>query len=158
MRNLYDETWHDYSGTRLLSEKVVHENPHDTIDPKGLRHEVWNIPVPQSMQRNGSATYPDCMQTGMHAKGALIPLKTQLPGLERRQNSVMSSRKTVWTVRDEDESGAKVRTSYHLRWRVCQGAKLGGLVEEDQIWTILTTLLPLTTTVPNFFSVFSAFS
>ena len=31
----------------------MHENPHDTTDPKGLRHEVGNVPVPQSVQRNG---------------------------------------------------------------------------------------------------------
>ena len=54
------------------------------------------------------------MQTGMYASGALIPTEEQLSGLERRQNSVMGSRKTVQTVRDEDESEAKVRTSEAL--------------------------------------------
>jgi hypothetical protein len=50
----------------------------------------------------------------MYASGALIPTEAQLSGLERRQNSVMGSRKTVQTVRDEDESEAKVRTSEAL--------------------------------------------
>ena len=92
-------------------EKVVHENPHAAIDPKGLRHEVGNVSVPQSEQRNGFKTHPDCMQTGMYASGALIPTEMQLSGLERRQNSAMGSRKTVRTVRDEGENGAKARTS-----------------------------------------------
>jgi hypothetical protein len=63
-------------------------------------------------------THPDCMQTGMHANGALIPTEAQLSGLERRQNSVIGSRKTVMTVRDEGENGAKVRTPHDLAVRV----------------------------------------
>ena len=98
----------------------MHENPHDTTDPKGLRHEVGNVPVPQSVQRNGPMAYSDCMQTGMHARGALIPLKRQRSGLERPQNSVMGSCKTVWTVRDEDEISAKVRTPDASARGVCQ--------------------------------------
>ena len=78
--------------------------PHAMICPEGLRHEVGNVSVPQSWQRNGQKAYLDCMQTGMHANGALIPTEAQLSGLERRQNPVMGSRKTVRTVRDEDES------------------------------------------------------
>jgi hypothetical protein len=58
------------------------------------------------------------MQTGMHANGALIPTEAQLSGLERRQNSVIGSRKTVMTVRDEGENGAKVRTPHDLAVRV----------------------------------------
>ena len=82
----------------------MRENPHAVIDLEGLQHEVGNVSVPQSQQRNGQKAYLDCMQTGMHANGALIPTEAQLSGLERRQNSVMSSSKTVRTVRDEDES------------------------------------------------------
>ena len=78
--------------------------PHAMICPEGLQHEVGNISVPQSWQRNGQKVYPDCMQTGMHASGALIPTEAQPSGLERRQNSVIGSSKTVRTVRDEDES------------------------------------------------------
>ena len=85
----------------------MHENPHEATEPKELRHEVGNVSVPQSRQRNGLKAYPDCMQRGMYATGALIPTKTQLPGLGRRQNSAMGSRKTVKSVRIEDESGAK---------------------------------------------------
>ena len=58
------------------------ENPLETIAPKGLRHEVGNATRPQSVQRNGIMAYPDCMQTGMHAKGTLISLKRQRSGLE----------------------------------------------------------------------------
>ncbi|MCL6002426.1 MAG: hypothetical protein M0Z77_04835 [Thermoplasmatales archaeon] len=57
----------------LLFEQVVHENPHDATVQKGLRHEVGNASVPQSMQGNGSKAYLDCMQTGMCVMGALIP-------------------------------------------------------------------------------------
>ena len=60
------------------------------------------------------------MQTGMHAGGSLIPTEAQLSGLERRQNSVIGSRKTVMTVRDEGENGAKVRTPHALAVGVCQ--------------------------------------
>ena len=92
--------------------------PHAMICPEGLRHEVGNVSVPQSWQRNGQKVYPDCMQTGMYASGALIPTEAQLSELERRQNSVMDSRKTVMTVRDEGENGAKVRTPHDLAVRV----------------------------------------
>ena len=54
------------------------------------------------------------MQTGMHACGSVIPTEAQRSGLERRQNSVIGSRKTVMIVRDEGENGAKVRASYAL--------------------------------------------
>ena len=94
----------------------MHENPHAAIDPKGFRHEVGGASVPQSEQRNGLKTYPDCMQTGTHASGALTPTEAQLSGLERRQNSAMGSRKTVRTARDEDESEAKVRTHVLQPW------------------------------------------
>ncbi|MCL4420961.1 MAG: hypothetical protein M1477_04665 [Candidatus Thermoplasmatota archaeon] len=63
---------------------------------------------------------PDCMQTVMHASGTLIPTEAKLSGLERRQNSVIGSRKTIRTVKGEDESEAKVRTSEALARRVCQ--------------------------------------
>ncbi len=63
---------------------------------------------------------PDCMQTGMHARGALIPPEGQRSGLELLQDSVIGSRKTVRTVRDEDESGAKARTPRSLAVGVCQ--------------------------------------
>ena len=92
--------------------------PHAMICPEGLRHEVGNVSVPQSWQRNGQKVYPDCMRTGMHASGALIPTEAQPSGLERRQNSVIGSRKTVMTVRDEGENGAKVRTPHDLAVRV----------------------------------------
>ena len=85
----------------------MHRNPHAAIDPQGLQHEVGNVSVPQSVQRNGLKAYPNCIQTVMYASGALIPTETQLSGLERRQNSVMGSRKTVRTVRDEDEKRSK---------------------------------------------------
>ena len=85
----------------------MHRNPHAAIDPQGLQHEVGNVSVPQAVQRNGLKAYPDCIQTVMYASGALIPTETQLSGLERRQNSVMGSRKTVGTVRDEDEKRSK---------------------------------------------------
>ncbi|MHB1507357.1 MAG: hypothetical protein ACYCUZ_04805 [Cuniculiplasma sp.] len=58
-------------------------NPHETNDPKGLRHEVGNATGSQFEQRNGSMACPDCMQTGMHARGALIPPESQRSGLER---------------------------------------------------------------------------
>ena len=92
--------------------------PHAMICPEGLQHEVGNISVPQSWQRNGQKAYLDCMQTGMHANGALILTEAQLSGLERRQNSVIGSRKTVMIVRDEGENGAKVRTPHDLAVRV----------------------------------------
>ena len=92
----------------------MHRNPHAAIDPQGLQHEVGNVSVPQSVQRNGLKAYPNCIQTVMYASGALIPTETQLSGLERRQNSVMGSRKTVSTVGDESEKVAKVRASYAL--------------------------------------------
>jgi hypothetical protein len=60
------------------------------------------------------------MQTGMHARGALIPPEGQRSGLERPQDSVIGSRKTVRTVRDEDESGAKARIPQALAVGVCQ--------------------------------------
>ena len=81
--------------------------PHAVIDPEGLRHEVGNVSVLQSWQRNGQRAYLDCMQTGMHACGSVIPTEAQLSGLERHQNSVIGSRKTVMTVRDEDEKRSK---------------------------------------------------
>ena len=96
--------------------------PHAVIDPEGLRHEVGNVSVLQSWQRNGQRAYLDCMQTGMHACGSVIPTEAQLSGLERRQNSVIGSRKTVMTVRDEGENGAKVRTPHALAVGVCQTA------------------------------------
>ena len=64
------------------------------------------------------------MQTGMHACGSVIPTEAQLSGLERRQNSVIGSRKTVMTVRDEGENGAKVRTPHALAVGVCQESHL----------------------------------
>ena len=92
----------------------MHENPHAVIDPEGLQHEVGNVSVLQSDQRNGQKAYSHCMRTRMHAGGSLIPTEAQPSGLERRQNSVTGSRKTVMTVRDEGENGAKVRNSYAL--------------------------------------------
>ncbi len=121
--NIYEGTDDIKPGVKLLPEiwkKVMRENPHETTDPKGLRHEVGNVSVPQSGKRNGPQAYPDCMQTGMHARGALIPPERQRPGLERPQDSVMGSRKTVRTVRDEGESGAKVRTPDASARGVCQ--------------------------------------
>ena len=52
------------------------------------------------------------MQTGMYARGALIPPEAQLSGLERRQDSVIGSRKTVPIARDEGENEAKVRVPH----------------------------------------------
>ena len=49
----------------------MHEDPHAAIDSKGLQHEVGNVSVPQYVQRNGLKAYPDCIQTGMYASGAL---------------------------------------------------------------------------------------
>ncbi len=121
--NIYEGTDDIKPGVKLLPEiwkKVMRGNPHETTDPKGLRHEVGNVSVPQSGKRNGPQAYPDCMQTGMHARGALIPPERQRPGLERPQDSVMGSRKTVRTVRDEGESGAKVRTPDASARGVCQ--------------------------------------
>ena len=85
----------------------MHRNPHAAIDPQGLQHEVGNVSVPQSVQGNRLKANPDCIQIVMYASGALIPTEAQLSGLERRQNSIMSSRKTVRTVRDEDEKLSK---------------------------------------------------
>ena len=96
--------------------------PHAVIDPEGLQHEVGNVSVPQSWQRNGQKVYPDCMQTGKHACGSVIPTEAQRSGLERRQNSVIGSSKTVMTVRDEGENGAKVRTPHALAVGVCQAS------------------------------------
>jgi len=42
--------------------------------------KVENVPVPLPILRNRIKTYLDCMQTGMHAKGALIPPEGQLQG------------------------------------------------------------------------------
>ena len=53
MRNYYRQQFQINAGTKLLSEEVVLENPHETIVPKGLRHEVGNATRPQSVQRNG---------------------------------------------------------------------------------------------------------
>ncbi|MCL4340203.1 MAG: hypothetical protein M1388_03610 [Thaumarchaeota archaeon] len=64
------------------------------------------------------------MQTGMHARRALIPPEAQLSGLERRQNSAMGSSKTVQTVRDEGEKEAKVRTPQALAVGVCQSIQV----------------------------------
>lgn len=100
--------------------KSLRKNPHEPIAPKGLRHEVGNVFIPQSLQRNGSETCPDCMQTGMHAKGTLISLKRQRSGLERPQNSVIGFRKTVQTVRNEGKNEEKARTSEASARRVCQ--------------------------------------
>ncbi|MEM3262189.1 MAG: hypothetical protein QXW72_07425, partial [Conexivisphaerales archaeon] len=55
-----------------------------------------------------SSSYLDYMHTGLYASGALIPTEAQLSGLERRQNSVIGSCKTVQTVRDEDKKQAKL--------------------------------------------------
>ena len=110
MRDSYALQRHEHSARNYSCEnheEVVHENPHAAIDPKGFRHEVGGASVPQSEQRNGLKTYPDCMQTGTHASGALTPTEAQLSGLERRQNSVMGSSKTVRTVRDEDDKRSK---------------------------------------------------
>ena len=96
--------------------------PHAMICSEGLRHEVGNVSVPQSWQRNGQKAYLDCMQTGMHANGALIPTEAQLSGLGRRQNSVIGSCKTAPTVRSEGENGAKVRTPHALAVGVCQAS------------------------------------
>ena len=95
-------------------------NPHETIDPKGLRHEVGNATRSQSEQRNGTMAYPDCMQTGMYARGALIPPGRQRSGLERPQDSVIGSCKTVQIVRNEGEISAKARTPPALAVGVCQ--------------------------------------
>ena len=94
--------------------------PHAVIDPEGLRHEVGNVSVLQSWQRNGQKAYPHCMQTGKHACGSVIPTEAQLSGLERRQNSVIGSSKTVLTVRDEGENGEEVITPHALAVGVCQ--------------------------------------
>ena len=121
--NTYEGTDNIKPGVKLLPEiwkKVMRENPHETTDPKGLRHEVGNVSVPQSGKRNGPQAYPDCMQTGMYARGALIPPERQRSGLERPQDLVMGSRKTVRTVRDEGENGAKVRTPDASARGVCQ--------------------------------------
>ena len=88
----------------------MHEDPHAMIDPKGLRYEVGNVSILQSVQRNGLRACPDCTQTGMCAGGALMPAEAQPSGTEGRQSSAMGSHKTARTVRDEDEGGAKVRT------------------------------------------------
>ena len=61
---------HAYSGTKLLSKKVVHENPRKTTAPKGLLQEVGNTTESQSLRREGALVYLDCMQTGVHAMGA----------------------------------------------------------------------------------------
>lgn len=53
---------------------------------------------------------PDYVQTGMHPKRTLISLEAQLSELERHQNSVMGSCKTVRASRDEGEKEARVRT------------------------------------------------
>ena len=82
MRNYYRQQFQINAGTKLLSEEAVLENPHEPIDPKGLRHEVGNATRPQPVQRNGIMAYPDCMQTGMYAKGTLISLERQRSGLE----------------------------------------------------------------------------
>ena len=60
----------------------------------------------------------------MYASGALIPTDAQLSGLERGQNSVMGSSKTVLTLRDEDETEAKVRTPQTLAVEVCLNLQL----------------------------------
>lgn len=73
LRNPYKETVHIHSDTGLLSGKAVHKNPLNTTVPKGLRHELGNVPVPQSELRNGSRAHPDCIQTGIDAKGTLTP-------------------------------------------------------------------------------------
>ena len=69
MRNYHRQQFQINAGTKLLSEEAVLENPHEPIDPKGLRHEVGNAPVPQSVQKNGIMAYPNCMQAGDACKG-----------------------------------------------------------------------------------------
>ena len=72
MRNYYRQQFQINAGTKLLKlpfEEAVLENPHETIVPKGLRHEVGNATRPQSVQRNGIMAYPDCMQSGDACKG-----------------------------------------------------------------------------------------
>ena len=98
----------------------MHESPHAVIGPKGLHHEVGECPRSAVWVEEWIKTYPDCMQTGMYARRALIPPEAQLSGLERRQNSAMGSSKTAQTVRDEGEKEAKVRTPQALAVGVCQ--------------------------------------
>ncbi len=50
-----------YSGMKLPLEKVVLLNLEYRIDPEGLPYQVGNIPIPQSVQRNGIRMHPDCM-------------------------------------------------------------------------------------------------
>ena len=88
-------------------EEVMHENPHAVIDPEGLQHGGWECLRPAVLAEEWIKTHPDCIQTGMYATGALILTDAQLSGLERRQNSVMGSSKTVRTVRDEDDKRSK---------------------------------------------------
>jgi len=49
-----------------------------------IRHDsgdkVENVPVPLPIHRNRIKTYLDCMQTGMHAKGSLIPQRGNVQG------------------------------------------------------------------------------
>jgi hypothetical protein len=64
------------------------------------------------------------MQTGMYACGALLPPEAQISGLERHQNPVSCSRKTVQVVRDEGEKEVKVKIPQALAVGVCQKHKI----------------------------------
>jgi len=87
---------------------------------KGLRFKVESAFLPLSTTMKGIKVHLDCMQTVMHARGALIPLKEQRQEQGRPQNSVMRSHKTRPIVKNYAEISAKVRTSEASGRRACQ--------------------------------------
>ena len=79
------------------------ENPHETIVPKGFRHEVGNASIPKSVQRNVIMAYP---------------YRGNVQAWNDLENSVMGSCKTVQTMRNV--SDAKARSPNALARGVCQ--------------------------------------
>ena len=80
----------------------------------------WECSRPAVLAEEWIKTHHCCMQTVIYACWALLPPEAQISGLERRQNPVMYSRKTVQIVSDEGEKEVKVKTPQALAVGVCQ--------------------------------------
>ncbi len=101
----------------------MHRNPLRLIVPEGLRPEVGNAFIPQ-YRRGWKKAYPDyaygdaCKGSNDIPKGATFRTgETPKLGNEPR--------KTVQTVRDRGENGAKVGVTKALAWRVCRPLSSG---------------------------------
>jgi hypothetical protein len=97
----------------------------------------------RNLRRGMDKDISHCMQTWMHAGGSLIPTEAQPSGLERRQNSVMGSSKTVHTMSDEGENEARVRTTHALSVGDVRNHNYMLVLTGESLRQIILAFLPL---------------